>query len=130
MDEPNSQTTALEGALERFPPKARIAEMRATVRYSLRAKVVFTWCDSQGTAREEQGYTRNISQRGAYVIAARSPGKGDRVMLSFFLPALAGESRELRIDAAGKVLRVETATEREAPMGFAVSNESINLCAA
>jgi len=131
MDELGSQIGPIEKARNPLLRQKQIApDLRGTVRYSLHAKVVFTWRDGHGRSREAQGYTRNISQRGAYVIAPACPSQGERVTLNFYLPALAGETRELRIDAVGRVLRVEPVGEPEAGIGFAVSNESINLCAA
>lgn len=131
IPEPIRESAAIE-----MPPRNAsvvrnpVRDLRATVRYSLRARVVFTWSDGQGRGHEGEGFTQNISRRGVFVLGASCPAKGDRITLAIFLPALASETRELRIDAVGRVLRVEHAKPPADKTGFAVSHESINMCAA
>lgn len=86
-----------------------------------------TWSDSDGSARETRGYTRDISSSGAYIFTSPPPPRGQMVEISIHLPSFTGEDRAPRITVRGCVLRVDpagAATEG----GFSVRNEKVNLC--
>jgi hypothetical protein len=102
-------------------------DFRTTFRYSLQARVTFSWEDRHGARQDASGRTLNISQKGAYVVAPECPAAGARVSLTIFLPALGGETRTLHLETKGRVTRVEPATDSESEVGFAVSNAWINL---
>jgi hypothetical protein len=102
-------------------------DFRTSFRYSLQAPVTLSWEDRYGARQDASGRTLNISQRGAYVIAAEGPAAGAHVSLTIFLPALGGETRTLHLETKGRVTRVEPATDSESEVGFAVSNAWINL---
>jgi hypothetical protein len=105
------------------------AEFRTMVRHSLQARVVFHWNDQDGSQKAGRGRTRNISQKGAYVVSLEHPPKGAQVSLSIYLPPLPGDTRVLSIEAKGKVLRVESKlVAKDSPgWGFAVSNHQVIL---
>ncbi len=122
------------------PRTTRIADARATtaslnlrvsVRYALQARVVFQWNAHDGAEKVGRGQTRDISQKGAYIETEDSPPTGTRVAMSIFLPALGGEARGLRVDAEGRVVRVEPRQETESGVasGFAVANYEVTLSA-
>ena len=102
-------------------------ERRSSLRYPLRAEVVFAWDDEFGQHRERRGHTRDVGRMGAYIFASECPANGTRVALSVFLPASKGETGTLRIEAQGRVVRAEAAGEADAGAGFAVSHQRVNL---
>jgi hypothetical protein len=103
-------------------------ELRSTFRYALRAKVVFTWLDGLGHPHYGRGCTCDISPRGIYVIASGGPPTGTSVDISIYLPALLDESRLIRMEAEGLVVRVEPG-EAESSMGFSIQSQRMALCA-
>ena len=99
---------------------------RNAVRYSLSARTVFTWRDASGNLQESRGITRNVSQKGAYILAPRCPASGSPLSMSIFLPPLGSETRTLCIETEGQVVRTDA--EVEGSVGFAVSSHRVNLC--
>lgn len=104
-------------------------DLRTMVRYLLHARVVFRWNDDDGSQKAGRGQTRNISQKGAYVVSPERPPKGAHIYMNIYLPPLPGDTRVLSIEAEGQVLRVESDTEADnsARWGFAVSNHQVTL---
>jgi hypothetical protein len=105
-------------------------DFRAATRYALQVKVVFTWRDPAGSSREGRGETRDISQKGAFVIARDCPREGTAIAMNIYLPPLVGEKAPLRIATQGRVLRVEICGAATGESGFAVASERVILCAA
>ena len=101
-------------------------DSRKTVRFVLEAKATCFWLGAGGESKECKGATRDLSQRGAYVLAAIGPPSGALLRMVFSLPQLAGEARALRIEAEGRVLRIERLGQ--GLVGFAVSNHRFILC--
>jgi hypothetical protein len=113
------------------PPVAQqTLDVRTTVRYMLHARVVFHWNDNEGYQKVGRGHTRDISQKGAYIVSPERPPNGAHVSLNIYLPALAGDTRLLSLETEGQVLRVESGRESADPtgFGFAVSNHQVALC--
>lgn len=112
-------------------------ERRVTLRYALRARVVFAWDDAGGTRHESRGHTRDVGQKGTFVLAEECPARGASVSLSIFLPVMGTESRVLRLEVAGHVLRSGkgavqaqdegSLNESVAAAGFAVSHQRVDL---
>lgn len=102
------------------------ANTRSAVRYSLSARAVFTWRDTSGNLQESRGVTRNVSPKGAYILAPQSPANGSSLSVSIFLPPMGGESRTLCMETEGRVVRTEIVVEGR--VGFAVSSHRVNLC--
>lgn len=114
-------------------------ERRVALRYALRARVVFAWDDAGGARHESRGHTRDVGQKGAFVVAEDCPARGASVSLSIFLPVMGTESRVLRLEVAGRVLRsgkgaVQAHAEGEGGLnesvvaaGFAVSHQRVDL---
>ena len=107
-------------------PLTKPTDARNAVRYNLQARTTFRWEDSSGRSRELQGLTRDVSQKGAYLVAPECPPRGASVIMNIFLPPLAGETRLLSIEAQGRVLRTEKTAGGH--MGFAVASDRVNLC--
>jgi len=124
---PQARAARITEALE----NAAKVNLRVAVRYALHARVVFQWSAEDGAHRVGRGRTRDISQKGAYIVAPESPPSGTRVAMSIYLPALGGEARVLRVDAEGRVTRVEPHQETESGItsGFAVANHEVTLSA-
>jgi hypothetical protein len=108
------------------PPQQR-QDRRGGIRYALHARVVFGWKDAAGQQKESRGHTRDVAQKGTFIVAPECPPKGTAVTLSIFLPVTAGEKRMLRMDADGSVIRAERPAGQPFLNGFAVSHRRMNL---
>jgi hypothetical protein len=114
--------------------KSESSERRVALRYALHARVVFAWDDASGQRRESRGHTRDVGQKGAFVLAPDGPARGTPVSLSIFLPVTGAEKRVLRLEVEGRVLRsAVSAANPDNPsgpatlVGFAVSHQRVNL---
>jgi len=97
-----------------------VTEQRISIRYVVTLSVRFQWTDRTGTIRKAEGYTRNLSSKGAFISVAQCPAVGTSVQIAFQLsPGLSG-SRPLHLDAEGLVLRIEPESSRPGNRGFAV----------
>jgi hypothetical protein len=105
------------------------SDARANMRHLLNARVVFQWNDDTGFQKVGRGHTRDISQKGAYVVSPERPPKGAYLTMHIYLPALVGDSKLLSIQAECQVLRVEPNARVESTIGwgFAVSNQQVTL---
>lgn len=127
MPKLNSNSASVSfSLLQNHAKRSEGVNMRSAVRYSLSARAVFTWRDSSGNLQESSGITRNVSQKGAYILAARYPASGSPLSMSIFLPPLGSETRTLCIETEGQVVRTDAAVEGS--VGFAVSSHRVNLC--
>lgn len=100
---------------------------RRQIRYPLRAPVIYRWRDNNGLQRRARGWTRDISEAGAYVLSSHCPQKGEVVELKFKLHAL----REQRtpqgnehLEMGGEVVRVDVAEIAGEAVGFAVRSKT------
>ena len=100
--------------------------IRKAIRFPLEAWTVFWWLES-GVVKRSEGRTRDISETGAFVLAATCPPEGIQIGFKVLLPALAGFERKTRVEADGQVLRVEQTKGREECDGFAILIEHILL---
>jgi hypothetical protein len=81
---------------------------------------VFSWQDAQGILHRSEGYTYDISEMGAFILANTYPPVGAEVSYEMHLPASLGATREELPGRLGKVLRVEQANASEGRNGFAI----------
>jgi len=102
-------------------------DARRAVRYTLETQVVFSWSDIDGFSRESHGCTRDVSPKGAYIIAARCPPLGASLAMSFYLPTLTGESQTIQVRAQSRVLRIDSGGAGQCA-GFSVENVRATLC--
>lgn len=100
-------------------------EQRTVVRYPLEIPVVFRWIE-QGLIRESEGRTRDVSVRGAFVLADDCPPCRARVEIKMSFPAGSHRERVGWVEAKGSVLRVEPEWYSGAG-GFAVESEDGRL---
>jgi hypothetical protein len=112
---------------KRYRAPSLTEDPRRAVRYALRTAVVFSWSDKGGPSRKSRGCTRDISPKGAYVIAVSSPPVGASLTMSFYLPTLKGESQAIQVQAQSRVLRIDSGVEGRC-IGFSVVNERTKLC--
>ena len=91
---------------------------RASMRFPLEAPVAFWWMDENGNRQAGEGSSRDISERGAFVLAVACPPVGSNVELRIPLEGLPDTTE---IDLAGCVVRVEQVNDGKGSNGFAVS---------
>src|SRR5258707_1140291 len=92
---------------------------RKVIRFPLETPLVFSWTDS-GIEKQGEGRTRDISEMGTFVLSSTCPSVGTEISFKIFLPVLPGSERQTRVEAVGKVLRVEQARGHEGCDGFAI----------
>jgi hypothetical protein len=106
-------------------------DRRSALRHALHVRAVFAWDDSSGQRRESRGYTRDVGQRGAFVMTEQCPPLGASVSLSIFLPVVGPETRVMRMEAEARVLRSDAklGNLEGTPdgSGFAVCHQRVNL---
>ena len=103
-------------------------DSRKTLRYEVRARVIFHWADREGVSRESEGFTRDVSPKGAYVFASDCPPLGTPVEMTIDLPGVGKVSNNPHIRADCFVLRVDKAGATHATIGFSVQNSRVTLC--
>jgi hypothetical protein len=72
----------------------------------MRAPVIFRWSDESGAKRESVGRTRDISIVGVFVTCPNPPPGGTPISLEVHLAPLENTRNRLRLEAAGKIVRV------------------------
>ena len=92
---------------------------RKAIRFPLEAPIVFRWADS-GIEKQCEGRTHDISEAGAFVLSRVCPPVGTEISFNIFLPVLPGFEPKTRVEAVGRVLRVEQARGLEGRDGFAI----------
>ena len=68
-----------------------LMESRKTLRFPLEAWVAFSWKDDNGMEQRAKGRSRDISERGVFVLANNCPPVGVKIALRIYcrrLPAL------------------------------------------
>jgi len=94
-------------------------ELRRATRYRLNAPAFYWWESADGTLQEAQGITRDISDRGVFILAKQLPPAGARVEVDVHLPAVSTAARSAQLHGEGTVLRTCEAAAKEA--GFAAA---------
>jgi PilZ domain len=96
--------------------------VRREIRFPLRAHAAFAWVGRDGLHHDASGYSRDISEHGAYILAKMCPPV--RAMIRLVIrfryrqdPAL---SRWIEMDA--RVVRVELQLTNKSGWGFAVAS--------
>jgi hypothetical protein len=92
---------------------------RKAIRFPLEAPIAFRWADS-GIEKRGEGRTHDISEVGAFILSSICPPVGTEISFKIFLPVLPGFEPKTRVEAVGRVLRVEQARGLEGREGFAV----------
>ncbi len=107
------------------------SDRRCALRHALHARAIFAWDDASGERRESRGHTRDVGQKGAFVLTEQCPPRGACVSLSIFLPVVGPETRVMRMEVEARVLRSDARSDQTngtaRPSGFAVSHQRVNL---
>lgn len=93
---------------------------RLTVRYTMRAPVIFSWRLGEHRWAQGAGFTRDLSTRGTYVMCDKAdrPPMGTQVWFQVLLPSFEVKSEGVRLKSLGTVVRMGSPTESG---GFAIS---------
>jgi hypothetical protein len=128
-DNARSQLAAAQRA-NLDPARSIAPNVRATLRYALHTEVEFSWTGVDGAPKDGRGETRDVSQKGSFVVASSYPPKGTAVRVVITLPPALENGKPLRMETRGRVVRVELAhgPRETGGCGFAVSNEQVTLC--
>lgn len=117
----------MEPITQAVQARAYSSSRRSQIRYPLRTPVICRWLDNNGLQRRARGWTRDISEAGAYVLSRRCPQKGEFVELKFKLLALreqqTPQSNE-HLEMGGEVVRVDVAEIAGVAVGFAVRSKT------
>lgn len=89
-------------------------ELRQNKRYRLKASVVFSWANTDGNTMRGEGYTRDISPAGVYVLTSDRLPSSTAVKLEVTLPSLNEKRNGASLRTQGRVVRSEE-------IGFAVA---------
>lgn len=96
---------------------------RKSIRFPLQTPVIFWWTNEFGKRQQAEGYSRDISEGGTFVLAADCPPLGATVELRMDLQALPNARGASAIEYEGQVIRVER-PNGEKGNGFAVLRRS------
>jgi PilZ domain-containing protein len=94
-------------------------EMRQNKRYPLRASVRFAWEQKVGSTRHGEGYTRDISAAGVFVLTTNRLPPGTPVKMEVILPPVSEKRVGASLRTHARVVRSEkTGFAAAADMGF------------
>ena len=96
---------------------------RKSIRFPVQAPVIFWWTNEFGKRQQAEGHSRDISEGGAFVLAAHCPPLGAIVELRMDLQALPNAKGACLIEYEGQVVRVERPNGNKGN-GFAVLRRS------
>lgn len=94
-------------------------ELRKATRYRVSAPAFYWWQRADGTLQEAQGISRDISDRGVFILAKDLPPPGVHVELDVHLPAVTETSRSAQLHGEGTVVRTSGRSAEES--GFAAA---------
>ena len=99
-------------------------ERRNAVRYRLRVPAVFRW-ENEGVSSQNEGLTRDISVKGAYLLSNGCPPLRCDVKVEIIVSALAGNPTAW-LRGAMQVLRIED--QSGGGHGFSLAGTPFALC--
>jgi hypothetical protein len=102
-----------------------VMDRRRRHRYDLRTQVRFSWEDLEGIYHREESLTRDISEVGIFVVTNSFPPVGTTVQ--FEVSFHSATAQGVRIQAQGRVVRVENVDRSRAHDGFAAATETIEV---
>jgi hypothetical protein len=82
-------------------------DLRQKKRYQLKAAATFSWKDRDGSTMQGQGYTRDISSSGVFVLTEQRLEAGTAVKMEVVLPSLRSEQSGASLRTQGQVVRSE-----------------------
>ena len=127
MQKDEWRKTAMEQTTQAVQGKGISTSRRSQIRYPLRTPVIYRWQDTSGLQRRARGWTRDISEAGAYVLSNQCPKKGEFVELTFKLLGFGGQHdsrKKNHLEMGGEVVRVDFAQMAGVGMGFAIRSKT------
>lgn len=100
------------------------ADRRRHVRFALRAPVSFLCEEKDGVRLEGNGFTRDVSERGVFILTNTQATVGAGVRIEIIFRSLV--TRDLLMSTEGQVRRVEPSFQRDKILGFAVETKGLN----
>lgn len=101
---------------------AQPTEVRHNIRYPLRARAQFVWVGRDGQRHEARGYSRDVSEDGAYILTKTCPPVGATVHLAINFPYVPDPARSRRLEVNGRVMRVDLLLANKSRWGFAIAS--------
>lgn len=108
-----------------------VVDRRQNVRYDLVVPVTFVWKNQNGKRHRAEGYTRDLSKEGAFVVANTCPPLGSYVQIKLFLPPLKRGTNPVQMSSTARVTRVDCGERygqrAEPSSGFAIATQHFKL---
>jgi hypothetical protein len=82
-------------------------DLRQNKRYRLKVSVTFSWEQPDGSKARGEGYTRDISSSGVFVLTSDRLPSGTAVRLEVALPSLREKTSGTSLQTQGHVVRSE-----------------------
>lgn len=92
-------------------------ELRKAKRYRVSAPAFFWWEQPDGTLREGNGTTWDVSSSGVGIIAGAAPSVGTHLQVEVHLPSAETAGNAAELQGEGRVVRIEL--KKETIKGFA-----------
>ena len=102
-------------------------ERRECTRYRLGCQVRFSWKNEEQERFHGRGITRDISARGAFILAAACPPAAATVHLKILIAPDPPDAPTARLRGDAQVLRVEQDSGGQGQGGFAVVTKGFAL---
>lgn len=99
-------------------------DRRARLRFDLTAPVKYSWRDLTGS-RQGTGFTRDVSERGLFIVTATPPPMGATVHFEVSFPFR--DESQIQMRAQGRVVRVAGENGTAAERGFATLTHMLAL---
>lgn len=95
-------------------------ELRAELRYGLYAQAKFSWEVEDYGRVQGEGFTRDLSPLGAFVVTPTCPPVQTAVRVEIALPSLPGMRTTIHLTGEARVVRVERPSGERGEIGFAI----------
>ena len=100
-------------------------DRRLRTRFDLTAPVTYSWKERRGVRRTGRGATRDVSERGLFVLSDSCPPVG--TVIQFEVSFSFRDNSEIRMKAKGKVVRVQADGNGDGVRGFAADTQVLWL---
>lgn len=104
----------------------RSVDRRVRSRYELTVPVTFLWKGVHGARYRGEGYTRDLSEHGIYVVTNTCPPLEANLRMELFLPPLKRRGAPVHMRGRAKIVRIESEPPA-APQGFAAIVNNFTL---
>src|ERR1700680_1883399 len=102
----------------------RLMDRRQHLRFALRGFVSFSWQEREDLRLEGNGFTRDISERGVFVLTGAHVPLGEAIQMEIVFCS-PGTNSVVRMIAEGHVLRVEPVSQSAHMGGCAAAISSL-----